>query len=84
MDLLTTNDIVSSKITQGHVAQSVTCLNVDACLTADLRVASLILAQSQTFMDIDNEIISTDILLPSADSRRVVVSYKRSLCTCTG
>ena len=28
-------------------------------------------------MEIDNEIISTAILLPSTDSRRVVVSYKR-------
>ena len=30
-----------------------------------------------TFIEIDHEIISTVILLPSADSRRVVVSYKR-------
>ena len=28
-------------------------------------------------MEIDHEIISTAILLPSADSRRLVVSYKR-------
>ena len=28
-------------------------------------------------MEIDHEIISTVILLPSADSRRVVVSYKQ-------
>ena len=28
-------------------------------------------------MEIDYEIISMDILLPSADSRRVVVSYKQ-------
>ena len=28
-------------------------------------------------MDIDHEIFSTAILLPSADSGRVVVSYKR-------
>ena len=28
-------------------------------------------------MEIDHEIISTVILLPSADSRRVFVSYKR-------
>ena len=40
------------------------------------RVASSILAQSHTFVEIDHEIISTAILLPSADSRRVVVSYK--------
>ena len=31
---------------------------------------------SHTFVEIDHEIISMAILLPSADSRRVVVSYK--------
>ena len=40
-------------------------------------VVSSILAWSHTFMEIDHEIISTDILLPSTDSRRVVVSYKQ-------
>ena len=30
-----------------------------------------------TFVEIDHEIISTDILLSSANSRRVVVSYRR-------
>ena len=34
-------------------------------------------AQSHTFVEIDNEIISEAILLPSADSLRVVVTYKR-------
>ena len=34
-------------------------------------------ARSHTFVEIDHEIISTAIRLPSADSRRVVVSYKR-------
>ena len=34
-------------------------------------------ARSHTFADIDHEIMSCVILLPSADSRRVVVSYKR-------
>ena len=54
-----------------RVVQSVTCL------TADPVVASLIPARFHTFMEIDREIISTVILLSSADSRRVVVSYKR-------
>ena len=37
---------------------------------------SLIQAQSHIFVEIDHEIISTVILLPSAEtSRRVVVSY---------
>ena len=47
------------------------------CLSTDSGVASLILARSHTFMEICHEIISTAILLPSPDSRRVVVSYKR-------
>ena len=37
-------------------------------MTADPGVASLILAQSHTFVENDHEIISTVILLPSADS----------------
>ena len=60
----------------GHVVQSVTCLTADMCLAAESGVASLILAQSHTFVVIDHEIISTVILLPSAYSRRVYVSYK--------
>ena len=61
----------------GRIAQWVTCLAADMCLTADPGVASLILDRSHTFMEIDHEIISMAILLPSADSRRVVVSYKQ-------
>ena len=52
----------------GRVAQSVTCLATDACLTADPGVASSIPARSHTFVEIDHEIISMVILLPSADS----------------
>ena len=47
------------------------------CLTADPGVTSWILAWSHAFVETDHEIISMAILLPSADSRRVVVSYKR-------
>ena len=50
----------------GRVAQSVTCLATDACLTADPGVASSILVRSHTFVEIDHEIISTVILLPIA------------------
>ena len=53
---------------QGRVAQSVTCMVTDAKLTADPGVASSIPARSYTFVEIDNEIISTVILLPSAES----------------
>ena len=49
------------------VAQSVTCLATDACLTADPGVASSIPARYHTFVEIDHEIISTVILLPSTD-----------------
>ena len=52
----------------GRVAQSVTCLATDAKLTANPGVASLIRARSHTFVEIDHEIISTVILLPSAES----------------
>ena len=58
----------------GRVAQSVTCLAIDACLTADPEVASSILARSHTFMVIDHEIVSTVILLPSAES------FKKGCC----
>ena len=51
----------------GRVAQSVTCLVTDACLTADPGVASSIPARYHTFVEIDHEIIYTVILLPSAD-----------------
>ena len=62
----------------GGVAQYVTCLATDACLTADPGVASSIPVRSHTFVEIDHEIISTVILpLPLVHSRRVVVSYKR-------
>ena len=51
----------------GRVAQSVTCLATDACLTADPGIASSIPARYHTFVEIDHEIISTVIPLPSAD-----------------
>ena len=58
----------------GSVAQSVTCLATDACLTADSGVASSIPVRSHTFVEIDHEMISTVILLPSADS------FKKGCC----
>ena len=62
----------------GRVAQSVTCLATDACLTADPGVASSIPVRSHTFVGIDHEMISMVILLlPLIHSRRIVVSYKR-------
>ena len=52
----------------GSVAQSVTFLTTDACLTADPGVPSPIQARSHTFVEIDHETISMVILLPSTDS----------------
>ena len=61
----------------GHIAQSITCLSADMCQTAGPGVTGSIPARSHTFVEIDRERISWTILLPSSDSRRVVVSYKR-------
>ena len=66
--------LVSFSGEPGRVAQSVTCLATDARLTADSGVASSIPVRSHTFVEIDHEMISTVILLPSADSFK---SYKR-------
>ena len=57
-----------------HVAQSLTCLATDASLTADPGVASSMPARSHTFMEINHEIISMVILLPSAES------FKKDCC----
>ena len=68
---------------QGRVAQSVTCLATDASLTADPGVASSIPARSHTFVEIDHEIISTVILLPSAESfkKGLLSVTSESMCT---
>ena len=57
-----------------HVAQSVTCLAKDESVTANPGVSSSIRARSHTFEEIDHEIISTVILLPSAES------FKKGCC----
>ena len=44
------------------------CWATDAYLTADPGVVSSIMAQSHTFVEIDHEIISMVILLPSTES----------------
>ena len=61
----------------GCAAQSVTCLTADTCLSADPVCGSLILARPHTYVEIDHEIISMAFFIPSDDSRRIVVSYKR-------
>ena len=60
--------------TYGRVAQLLTSLATDARLTADPGVASSIPSLSHTFEEIDHEIISMVILLPSAES------FKKGCC----
>ena len=67
-NIVTSWDNIHYLIPSGLVEQSVMCLTTDAHLTTDPGVASSILAWSHSFMDIDHEIISMVILLPSADS----------------
>ena len=50
------------------------CLTTGACLTAGPGVAYSIPARSHTFVEIDHKIISTAILLPSAES------FKKDCC----
>ena len=64
----------NTRHTSGRVAQSVKCLKTDVSLTAEPGVASLIPALSHTFIKIDHGIISTVILLPSAES------FKKGCC----
>ena len=62
----------------GRVAQPVTCLTTDACLTADPEVASSIPVLSHTFVEIDHEyekFLRSFSSLPLIHSKRVVVSY---------
>ena len=71
-DCYITLDVLARK--PGRVAQSVTCLATEGSLTADPGVASLIPAGSHNFVEIDYEIISAVILLPSAES------FKKDCC----
>ena len=66
----------------GSIAQSVTCLATDAYLTAEPGVASSIPARSHTFTEIDHEIISTVIILPSASFSSLPLneSFKKGCC----
>ena len=62
----------------GRVAVSVTCLPTDASLPADPGVGSSIPAWSHSFVQIDHEIISTVILLPSDESvKKGCCQYKQ-------
>ena len=72
---MNTGKISLSVISQpGRIAQSVTCLAIDASRTADPGFASLIPACSHIFIEIGHEIISAVILLPSSES------FKKGCC----
>ena len=61
------------------ILKKVTCLATDVCLAADSGVESSIRAPSHIFeQEIDHEIISTVILLPSAES------FKKGCCQLQG
>ena len=65
----------------GRVAQWETCLATDACLIADLGVVSWTLAWSHTSVENDHEIISTVVLLPSAESlKKGCCQLKAKVC----
>ena len=66
-----------------YIAQLVTCLATEACMTAKPGVTSSILVRSHTFMKIGHEIISVVILLPSAESFKMGCCYKQFFCMCT-
>ena len=61
-----------------RLVQSVTCLVTDVSLTCDPEVTSSIPARSHTFMETDHEIISTVVLLTSAES------FKKGFCQLQG
>ena len=64
----------------GCVLQSVTCRTADMCRIAVPGVMSLIPVRPYTLMEIDHEIVSMTILLPSAGSRRVVCQLQGKVC----
>ena len=67
-DTLYNSKILYNVCRPGRVVQSVMYLATDVSLSADPGVASSIPVRSYTFAEIDHEIISTVIFLPSAES----------------
>ena len=74
---------VVTEASTGPRSAVVTCLSTDASLTADPGVTSSIPAWSHTFVEIDHDIISMVILIPSAESfKKGLLSVTRvSMCT---
>ena len=68
------SDTATKCVSYFIMLQSVTCLATGASLTADPGVARSIPARLHTFAEIDHKIISTVILLSSAES------FKKDRC----
>ena len=63
----------------GHISLSVSCPATDVCLNADPGIASSIPAPSHSYMEIDHDINSKAILLPSAEGL-LSVSIQAKVC----
>ena len=60
------------------------CLATDVSLTADPEVDSSIPARSHTFVEIDHEINSTVIILPSGESlKEGCCQLQAKVCACS-
>ena len=64
----------------GLVSHSVTCLTTNASLNAEPGIASSIPVRSHTLVEIDHEIISMVILIPSADSFKKGSQLQAKVC----
>ena len=60
-----------------------TCQATDACLTSEPGVSNTIPSQFHTFLEIYHEIISTEILLPSAESFKKGSCHLQAKSMCT-
>ena len=86
LSFLVESNLVTNREVPGRIAQSVTCLATDACLTADPGVTSSIPVRSHTFEEIDHEMISTVILLIqegllSVTSESMCTNYWLTACS---
>ena len=64
----------------GYLAQLVTCLATDACLTSDPEVVIWIPTRSHTYVDIDHEIMSMVILSLAEAFKKGCCQFQLKLC----
>ena len=84
MRVIVENIIPGNVVINRSTVGNVVCLTTNACLTAVPGVPSLIPVRSHTFAEIDHEIITTVILLPSAESFKIeglLSVTSESMCT---